>query len=277
MKKRVIGIGDNVCDKYYPSKIMYPGGQAMNFSVYAKKMGADSAYMGVFGTDQAAEYIIHILDQFQIDRSRCRQHEGENGYAKVRLEDGEREFIMSNKGGIINEHPLELDDEDLNYIRSFQLVHTSCNSHFDSQLAKVKAAEVPISYDFSGRWKQESYMDSILPFVDYGFISCADAAEDESRELCKRMVEKGCRLSIATRGKKGSIVYDGIRFYHHMQEPVDAVDTLGAGDSFAAAFLLSMLDTQNIETAMAAGAGFAAKTCMVNGAFGYGIPFEDSK
>ena len=37
MKKRVIGIGDNVCDKYYPSKIMYPGGQAMNFSVYAKK------------------------------------------------------------------------------------------------------------------------------------------------------------------------------------------------------------------------------------------------
>ena len=50
MKKRVIGIGDNVCDKYYPSKIMYPGGQAMNFSVYAKKMGADSAYMGVFGS-----------------------------------------------------------------------------------------------------------------------------------------------------------------------------------------------------------------------------------
>lgn len=35
-EKRVIGIGDNVCDKYYPSKIMYPGGQAMNFSVYAK-------------------------------------------------------------------------------------------------------------------------------------------------------------------------------------------------------------------------------------------------
>lgn len=33
MKTKVIGIGDNVCDKYYPAKIMYPGGQAMNFSV----------------------------------------------------------------------------------------------------------------------------------------------------------------------------------------------------------------------------------------------------
>lgn len=36
---KVIGIGDNVCDQYYPTKIMYPGGQAMNFSVYAKMLG----------------------------------------------------------------------------------------------------------------------------------------------------------------------------------------------------------------------------------------------
>ena len=42
MKTKVIGIGDNVCDKYYPAKIMYPGGQAMNFSVYAKMLGADA-------------------------------------------------------------------------------------------------------------------------------------------------------------------------------------------------------------------------------------------
>ena len=44
---KVIGIGDNVCDQYYPAKIMYPGGQAMNFSVYAKMLGAQSAYLGV--------------------------------------------------------------------------------------------------------------------------------------------------------------------------------------------------------------------------------------
>ena len=43
MKTKVIGIGDNVCDKYYPAKIMYPGGQAMNFSVYAKMLGAEFA------------------------------------------------------------------------------------------------------------------------------------------------------------------------------------------------------------------------------------------
>lgn len=41
------------------------------------------------------------------------------------------------------------------------------------------------------------------------------------------------------------------------------------------AFLLSLLDGEKIETAMEKGAEFAAKTCMVRGAFGYGVPFED--
>ena len=41
-------------------------------------------------------------------------------------------------------------------------------------------------------------------------------------------------------------------------------------------FLLSLLDTEDIETSMEAGAQFAADTCMINGAFGCGIPFEDS-
>jgi sugar/nucleoside kinase (ribokinase family) len=56
---------------------------------------------------------------------------------------------------------------------------------------------------------------------------------------------------------------------------VEAVDTLGAGDSFATAFLLSYIETGKIGPAMEAGAEFAAKTCMQNGAFGHGVTFEE--
>ena len=49
---KVIGIGDNVCDKYEHLSMMFPGGQALNFSVYAKMLGAESSYMGVFGDDR---------------------------------------------------------------------------------------------------------------------------------------------------------------------------------------------------------------------------------
>ena len=54
------------------------------------------------------------------------------------------------------------------------------------------------------------------------------------------------------------------------------MDTLGAGDSFATAFLLELLKGGTIEDAMQAGSEFAAKTCMVHGAFGHGISFEES-
>ena len=40
---KVIGIGDNVCDKYVHLKTMFPGGQALNFAVYAKMLGADAS------------------------------------------------------------------------------------------------------------------------------------------------------------------------------------------------------------------------------------------
>ena len=41
-----LGFGDNVVDKYEHIKTMYPGGNCVNFAVYAKMFGAKrSAYM----------------------------------------------------------------------------------------------------------------------------------------------------------------------------------------------------------------------------------------
>ena len=149
---RVIGIGDNVCDKYEHLKTMFPGGQALNFSVYAKLLGADASYMGVFGTDEVAVHVIKTLDELGVEHGRCRQYEGENGCARVTLKDGDRIFLGSNKGGVSKEHPFELTEEDLAYISTFSLVHTSNNSYMDSQLEKIHRAGIPISYDFSGQW-----------------------------------------------------------------------------------------------------------------------------
>ena len=76
---RVIGIGDNVCDKYIYLNTMFPGGQALNFAVYTKMLGADSSYMGTFGRDEVAEHILATLDELGVKHERCRQYDGENG------------------------------------------------------------------------------------------------------------------------------------------------------------------------------------------------------
>lgn len=93
MDIKVIGIGDNVVDKYLHSGVMYPGGNALNFAVYARLAGCESAFLGAFGNDAAARHVQETLQELNIDSQRCRHYVGENGYACIRLVDGDRELI----------------------------------------------------------------------------------------------------------------------------------------------------------------------------------------
>ena len=81
---RAIGIGDNVCDKYLHQQTMYPGGQALNFAVYAGMLGVPSAYLGVFGSDTVAQHVQKTLDECGVDRSRCRQYPDERYSGRFR-------------------------------------------------------------------------------------------------------------------------------------------------------------------------------------------------
>lgn len=46
IKMKVLGLGDNVVDKYENLGIMYPGGNSLNFAVL-QKLGHESSFMGV--------------------------------------------------------------------------------------------------------------------------------------------------------------------------------------------------------------------------------------
>lgn len=285
---KVIGIGDNVCDKYVHQKTMYPGGQALNFAVYSKTLGVESAYLGVFGSDVVADHVKRTLDKHQVDRSRCREYQGENGCARVNLVDGDRVFLGSNKGGVLREHPLQLDDEDLAYIRQFSLCHTTNNSYMDDQLPRLRQAGIPISYDFSGQWIDNERVARVAPHIDYAFLSCGSVALERAQDICRFLYSQGAGMVIATRGSEGAVLYDGQDFYLRPPKLVEAVDTLGAGDSFATAFLLSWrqsqldhdgdmspdLRRQLLEQALQKAAEFSAQTCLVYGAFGEGLAYD---
>ena len=130
----------------------------------------------------------------------------------------------------------------------------------------------------------------MAPYVSYVFLSCGSVSEEEAQDICRKMYGAGCRMIIATRGSYGAMLYDGEEFYEQPPKLVDAIDTLGAGDSFATAFLLSFTESlvkepekmkeksyykRELKKALQKGAEFASKTCMVQGAFGHGTHFEE--
>lgn len=289
---KVLGLGDNVCDVYLHTGIMYPGGQAVNFAAFAKKLGAEAHYMGVFGKDAIGSYVQKVLDELGIVHHHCRSYEGENGFARVTLEEGDRVFKGSNRGGVLQQHPIYLEEADKQYIDDFCLVHTTNNGFLDALLPTLHELSPLVSYDFSYRWREEDRLERVCPYIDFGFLSCSDLNEEETKNLCEKLYKKGCRTVIATRGSEGATVYDGEHFYRQLPDYVTPVDTMGAGDSFATAMLVTLLkqkekteDLWSIEPerkeklfqeSLQAAAAFSAKTCLVNGAFGMGCEVPES-
>ena len=277
-----LGFGDNVVDKYEHIKTMYPGGNCVNFAVYAKMFGAKrSAYMGYFGNDAEAEHVMYALDDIGIETVKCKQLEGENGCARATLVDGDRVFLGSNEGGIRGKTPYVLDRFDLEYIRQFDFVHSGNYCFMEKELPKIHEAGVPISFDFSDD-SEDSYYAEVAPTVDYAFCSF-DGTDEEAREHLKKIVSYGPKLAVASRGADGCILYDGQEYYVQKAVPIkEVVDTMGAGDSLITSFMVDYTDHLKkgitgetaIRESLAAAAEFASKVCGMNGAFGYGKKYE---
>lgn len=283
----VLGFGDNVVDKYEHIKTMYPGGNAVNFAVFAKKLGVErSAYMGIFGSDAEAEHVIASLEEEGVELARCRQVLGVNGAARVTVDEtGDRIFLGSNEGGIRGDMRYVIDRFAAEYVRGFDVVHSGNYCFTERELPKIKATGTPISFDFSDDSTDE-YFEQIAPFVTYAFMSMGDAPLDEIKAKLAWVKELGPELVCASRGSKGSVAYDGEQYYEQGIKPVaaeDLKDAMAAGDSLLTAFLVTYLSKRKaggdgpdlIRECLDFAAGFAAETCKIEGSWGHPLVYGE--
>lgn len=274
----VVGFGDNVVDIYTHSNKQYPGGNCVNFAVYAKMFGAKrSAYMGYFGTDVNADHVIEALHNEKIETVKCKKISGENGYSRCKLENGDRVFLDYNEGGVRSRHIYELDEFDIEYLKQFDLVHCGNYCYMESQLPKIKEANIPLSFDFSDDSTEEYYMQ-IAPLVTYAFCSY-DGTDEEVKKHLKKVSDLGPEIVCASRGAKGCMLYCNGKYYEQKAVPIEkVVDTMGAGDSLITTFMFGYTDARKkgisqdeaIVSSIAEAAKFAAEICQIDGAFGYG-------
>ena len=274
----VVGFGDNVVDIYTHSNKQYPGGNCVNFAVYAKMFGAKrSAYMGYFGTDVNADHVIEALHNEKIETVKCKKISGENGYSRCKLENGDRVFLDYNEGGVRRRLIYELDEFDIEYLKQFDLVHCGNYCYMESQLPKIKEANIPLSFDFSDDSTEEYYMQ-IAPLVTYAFCSY-DGTDEEVKKHLKKVSDLGPEIVCASRGAKGCMLYCNGKYYEQKAVPIEkVVDTMGAGDSLITTFMVGYTDARKkgisqdeaIVSSIAEAAKFAAEICQIDGAFGYG-------
>lgn len=282
---KVIGIGDNVCDIYNNLNIMYPGGQALNYSAYSKLQGHNSSYIGVFGNDERGKFVYESAKKIGVNLEKSKVVEGENAFAIINLEDGERKFIKSNKGGVLKQNKIVINEQISEYLNDFDIIHTSNNSYIDTELQILKdKVNAYISYDFSTSWSEEK-SNSICKYLDFAFISGSKYTETQISDILKNTINNGVKVIVMTRGSEETIVYDGINIIKSKPNKVDVIDTLGAGDTFAASFLNMFIslssynwelnkNTEDYKNKIIKSIDYAnenaANTCKRLGAFGEG-------
>jgi len=70
---RICAVGDNVVDRYVDRRLMYPGGNAVNVAVHARRCGARTAYVGAVGDDAAGRLLWDVLVREGVDTDRLRR------------------------------------------------------------------------------------------------------------------------------------------------------------------------------------------------------------
>jgi fructoselysine 6-kinase len=259
----VCGFGDNVVDRYPDLGMEYPGGNACNVAVFARRSDATASYIGVVGSDASARHLLDSLSAEGVDVSRVRTVAGGNSHATVKLDDhGNREFLAWEP----IEEPPPLDGEALELLAAADLVHTG-HASFTEALLPALAERTRVSFDFS--YKDLAYAAPLLPAVWAATFSGATLSEDEARDLLATVRGAGGpEVVLVTRGAAGALVAVGDLVHHQAAAPAAVVDTLGAGDAFTARLLVGLLRDEPLASAAQAAAEMAAGVCESLGAFG---------
>jgi len=264
---KVLGVGDNCIDHYIELGKRYPGGNALNFAVYASRYeDIEADYVGVVGIDDNGEYLIDQIKANGLNTDHIIIKEGTTAVTKILIRDGDRVFDDYIEG--VQEGAI-LAYENIPSPKSYDLIHFTVWGFGREHIKRLKESTVAmLSCDFSGQL--EDPRTEIMQYLDVSFFSGSDTIKkgEDPELVLRRLKERTPGIVVMTLGEYGSLVYDGEKIYKGKAIPVKVVDTLGAGDAYIGGFLCSIIKGKMIPESIEAGHLAATEICKRLGAWG---------
>ena len=245
------------------------GGDTANFIVAAARMGASSGYVTRVGGDEFGHAFLALWEREGVDHSRVIvESDGVTGVYFISIRDkGGHDFTYYRTASAASR--LAPDDLDEVCIAAARVFHTSGITQGISETAReavetaldiAERADRTISYDANVRptlWP----LKVALPVVERTFtrahlvfLSEEDVAHlypgVDVENVIEHVLGFGPRLVVFKRGARGCLVATAEGAHWAIAAwPVDVVDTTGAGDAFAGAFVASWLEGAGVEEA----------------------------
>lgn len=263
---RIAAVGDNDVDCYLADGQMYPGGNCFNVSVFARRCGAEAAYVGAVGDDVPGRLIRHVLDSEGVDASRLRVVEGRTAHCVIGHTGADRHFVSYDLG--VSRFVPSRDDVD--FVARHDAAHVYQHAGLDEWLGALSSV-TRLSYDFSTR-REAGHRARVASHCWLASLSATETSSAELAGLVDDMHAAGATWVLATRGADGAVLSGGNARHEVAATPATVVDTLGAGDSFIARVIVGLLRNEPPDALLRAAADEAARTCSYFGAVGYSAP-----
>ena len=206
---KLAAVGDNCIDYYDQTGDAYPGGNPVNVAVYTVRLGGQASYTGVVGDDEYGALMRRAIAGKGVDVSHLRTEPGATALSHVALVNGDRVFGDYEEGVM---ETFRLTDEDVDFLCSHDLVVSGLWGMVAPDLPRLKARGAKVAFDFADK-PEDPVVAQALPFVDYAFFSNDADGDAALEDFLRGITARGPKVAVVTRGEKGSLAYDGQRFY----------------------------------------------------------------
>lgn len=234
----------------YPSRPC-GGGSAANTITAAAQLGSSAYYSCKVANDTTGIYFLEDLNAsgVQTNLQADKLAAGHTGKCIVMVTpDAERS--MNTFLGITREiSVIELDeaaikDSEYVYIEGYLVPETNARAAAVKAREIARANDIKCSLTLSDANMVNYFKDGLQEIIGDG-LDMVFSNEDEARlmfgvssiEECIEGMKSITRQFAMTRGPKGAMIFDGEKLYDIPAKKVEAVDTNGAGDIYAGAFL----------------------------------------
>jgi fructokinase len=235
---RIVSIGEVLWDVFEDSEKL--GGAPFNFSVHAMRLGHEVTFVSAVGDDKRGRAILERARELGLSTEFIQVVPSvETGAVRVHVDDaGQPSFHIQRPAAY---DALHLSAEQLHRLADLRpvwlyygtLVQSAANGREQARRLAGALKGARIFYDVNLR--KDSYTLELVAEL----MSTADVVKlnEDEQKLLARLPQSEWIAAAITRGDRGCTVWIGGDRADVPGYPVKVADAVGAGDSFAAAFL----------------------------------------
>ena len=279
----VVGVGLNATDTlipvaHYPprgSKVEFrsanvlPGGQVATAIIACQHWGLRTRYVGKVGDDSAAALHRSEFARTGVEAQLLTAPGCASQQAFILVDDSGERTVLWKRDERLTLRPEELQRD---WIVAARALHVDGHDTPAATAAAgwARAAGIPVIADLDELYPG---VEALLGNVDY-LVTSRDipgrlSGENDLRKSLPAVRSRfGSRLTAATLGEEGVLVWDGTHFHYAPAFRVQPVDTTGAGDIFHAGFIYALLEGWQLRRQLEFACAAAALNCTGVGARG---------